>query len=168
MKRKYDWDTIARELERAYVELLSDRLVPPVEHSAEFADPSGDSPPDISVIIADNSAAAPTSEPIDAVARQRTSRSFEILRVTRGAPSQPIPARDGVVWRIVSAPAAVPGRAALLTAGARAARGRILVFLSHRAIPVDDRWLDTLTAPFDTDSPPAAVCGGIVVDADHQ
>ncbi len=164
VERKYDWNAIARELERAYFELLSDRLTSQAECAADLADPSGDPPPEISVIIVDSSAAAPASKPIDAVARQRMDRSFEIIWVTREAPSEPIPARGEVVWRIISAPAAAPGRAALLTVGARAARGRILVFLSHRAVPVDDRWLDTITAPFDTDPPPMAVCGGIVVD----
>jgi rhamnosyltransferase len=37
----------------------------------------------------------------------------------------------------------------------------ILVFLNQDALPVDDRWLERLIAPFSAPDPPAAVQGGI-------
>lgn len=163
--KRYDWDAIAQQLEHAYVELLTDRTESPQEHHSDPAEPSDSPPPEISIIIADDRFAPLDQALYDAIARQRTDRRFETLWVTTTEASDPFPANNGADWRVVSAPCAADSRAALLNAGARAARGRILVFLSPRARPVNDLWLDTLTAPFDDDPAPAAVCGGFFAEA---
>jgi hypothetical protein len=50
-----------------------------------------------------------------------------------------------------------------INAGARAARGRILVLLAEEAVPADEAWLRRLVEPLLADAPPAAVQGGLHV-----
>jgi glycosyltransferase involved in cell wall biosynthesis len=68
-------------------------------------------------------------------------------------------ARHGI--RRVAAGDAAAGLGAAINAGARAARGRVLVLLAEDAVPADAEWLSRLLAPFAGEAPPAAVQGGI-------
>jgi hypothetical protein len=63
--------------------------------------------------------------------------------------------------RRIPAGDAAAGLGAAINAGARAARGRVLVLLAEDAVPADAEWLSRLLAPFASEAPPAAVQGGI-------
>jgi hypothetical protein len=104
---------------------------------------------------------------LDGVSRQRGGASVEILCVDCGlaAVDRALVARCGA--RLVPGPGPAAGLGAAINAGARAARGTVLVLLAANAVPADTEWLSRLLAPFAGDLPPAAVQGGIQAQFVH-
>jgi glycosyltransferase involved in cell wall biosynthesis len=153
---RYDWGVIAGDLRRAHGELALRDL--PVSAETE---PDPESSPDITVVIP-TSADEPVSDSlIDGLRRQRSGASNEVVCVDHGSPEEALDALRGMGFRVVSLPGPTFNQGAALNAGARAARGRVVVFIAPRAAPADDDWLARLVAPFDHDDAPAAVQGGI-------
>lgn len=117
--------------------------------------------PEISVVIPTRGGGPILARVLEAIGRQRCPRSFEVLCVDSGSPEVEIEGmreRGACVLRV--APESFD-HGATRDFGAASSRGSVLVFLNQDAEPVDDRWLERLTAPLFEPDAPAAVQGGI-------
>ena len=118
--------------------------------------------PSCSVLIPVKSGGELLLRTVRRVREQTLSRPAEILLADSGSP-------DAEVERLRELGAAVlPVEPSSFDHGAtrdllaRRASAPILVFVNQDALPVDDRWLELLIAPFARPDPPAAVQGGIL------
>lgn len=96
------------------------------------------------------------------VSRGRGGEPVEVVLVDSGSPAAEVATLRGAGARVLEIPPATFDHGATRDLGAREARGEILVFLNQDALPVDDDWLENLTAPFAAADPPAAVQGAIL------
>ena len=104
--------------------------------------------PEISIVIRSHNDDRDLERTLEGVRRQRCSRSFEVISVDDGSTD-----RTGAILeacpelrRIDPPPGAyVPGRT--LNAAVQACRGEVVVFNNADAVPLDDDWLERLTAP---------------------
>ncbi len=153
---RYDWDRIAGRLVEAVAELEPED---PRSHDAATA--GGGHTPEASILIPVRQGGDLLRRCLDGVSRQRHAGSVEVLCVDRGmaAGDRDLVARHRI--RRIPAGDAAAGLGAAINAGARAARGRVLVLLAEDAVPADAEWLSRLLAPFASEAPPAAVQGGI-------
>ena len=155
---RYDWNAIAGRLAAAVAELVPDgprrgSAPAPVDGPAPFA----------SILILARRGGDSLRRCLEGVTRQQLAERFEVLCLGRDLPAgdNELIARHGA--RVVAAEDGA-GLAGLVNAGARAARGRVLVMLASDAEPADEAWLDRLLAPFRGALPPAAVQGGLHVE----
>jgi rhamnosyltransferase len=118
-------------------------------------------PIDISVVIPTRRGGALLERVARRVLEQRTERSFELLLVDSGSGEDELDRLAALGARIERIEPDSFDHGATRDHGARLARGRILVFLNQDALPVGEKWLDGLTAPFEGPTPPAAVQGAI-------
>lgn len=153
---RYGWDRIAGRLVGAIAE-----LVPEGPRSHDVATADGGHIPEASILIPVRQGGDLLHRCLDGVSRQRHAGSVEVLCVDRGmAPGdRELVARHR--GRLVPATETDGDLGAAINAGARAARGRVLVLLAEDAVPADAEWLSRLLAPFASEAPPAAVQGGI-------
>jgi len=98
---------------------------------------------------------------LDALGAQQFADGFEIVCVDSGSPAADLEAMAAAGARVIRIDQRDFNHGATRDLGARASRGRVLVFLNQDAVPADERWLERLTAPFTAPVAPAAVQGGI-------
>jgi glycosyltransferase involved in cell wall biosynthesis len=153
---RYDWDVIADDLRRAHGELALRDLPAPTEK-----EPEPESQPDITVVIPTSNDQPVSDSLIEGLRRQRTDASIEVVCVDHGSPDEALDALLGLGLRVASLPGHTFNQGAALNTGARAARGRVIVFTAARCVPDDEDWLARLVAPFAHHDAPAAVQGGI-------
>ncbi|HOC41999.1 MAG TPA: glycosyltransferase [Thermoanaerobaculales bacterium] len=153
---RYDWDRIAGRLVEAIAE-----LVPEGPRRGGAAAPVAGAPPPASILIPVRQGGDPLRRCLEGVSRQ--GGEAEVLCIDRGMSDgdRELAARHGA--RLVRPVDADAGLGAAVNAGARAARGRVLVLLAEDAVPADDEWLRRLLEPFASGVAPAAVQGGLQV-----
>lgn len=97
---------------------------------------------------------------LDALEAQRYAGVFEILVIDSGSTDATleIVARHPRV-RVHRIPNSEFGHGRTRDLGARMARGDFVAYLTHDAIPVDDRWLESILAPMIDDERIVAVMG---------
>lgn len=159
-ERLYDWDAVAADLRRAHLDLLAGNASPPPRRAVSVDSAGPDESTDVSVVVPASNDGEIGGGLLDGLAAQRIDGSVELVIIENRAGSvdrNRLPAGS----RVVSIEREAPCQGVALNAGARTARGRILVFTTHNAVPAGDDWLSALVAPFDGGSPPAAVQGGI-------
>jgi hypothetical protein len=163
VEARYDWNAVAERLRGCLDELLADGRPPRALRVRSADPPATDGEPGISVVIPATSGSAPSDALLGALDDQQVDRPFEILAVDHGCPPEVAAGWRERGIRVVAVDGPAANRGAALNAGAAAAAGRILVFVSPDAIPADRQWLAKLTAPFADERAPAAVQGGVTV-----
>jgi rhamnosyltransferase len=98
---------------------------------------------------------------VAATLESRISPAPELVLVDSGSPEEELARLRELGARVETIPSAEFDHGATRDLGAALTRGSILVFLNQDALPIDNRWLDRLLAPFSSPDPPAAVQGGI-------
>ena len=113
----------------------------------------------ISIVIPVKNGGSELRRCLEAIARQRLAEPFELVVVDSGSSdgSVELARRHGAVLREI--PPADFTHGAARNLGARLARGELLVFISQDAYPVDEHWLERLTAPLHADAQIAGVYG---------
>jgi glycosyltransferase involved in cell wall biosynthesis len=154
---RYDWERIADRLRAACVELIPTAPDAAAEHHEIAADQA----PTVSIVIPVAGDVHDLDRRLAIVCDQDCEFSSELIAVDWGADDGPRGAMLRHGARIVGGESGRfdQGRAANI--GAAAARGRVLVFLSPHAEPIDRGWLRQLVVPLLGDDAPAAVQGGI-------
>lgn len=97
---------------------------------------------------------------LDALDAQRIDGGFEVLVIDSGSQDRTLEivrARDGV--RLHEIPNSEFGHGRTRNLAAHLARGRVVVYLTHDAVPAHDRWLYEILKPFDLDDRVVAVMG---------
>jgi rhamnosyltransferase len=115
----------------------------------------------VSVLIPARRGGALLERVVRVVGGQVGVDDVELLLVDSGSPPAERAALADLGARVVEIDPAEFDHGATRDLLARLAKGEILVFLNQDALPVDERWLARLVAPFAGSDPPAAVQGGI-------
>jgi rhamnosyltransferase len=115
----------------------------------------------IAVIIPVRGGGALLERVVTAVLAQRVGQPVDLLLVDSGSRPEELARLASLGARVERIAPAEFDHGATRDLGASRARGDLLVFLNQDALPVDERWLERLVAPFDAAAPPAAVQGGI-------
>jgi rhamnosyltransferase len=115
----------------------------------------------ISVLLPTRRGGALLERVVRAVRAQTGTPPFEILLVDSGSPAGELESLARLGARIESIPPESFDHGTTRDLAAGLASGDLLVYLNQDALPVDERWLARLTAPFAGPDPPAAVQGGI-------
>jgi len=108
-------------------------------------------PPQVSVVVPVLNSSAALEACLEALAAQRTSRSFEVVVVDDGSTEDLAPVRDRSAGRLALTWARLPenrGPAQARNTGIERARGEIVLFTDADCRPEPD-WLERLAAPFD-------------------
>ncbi|WP_448809350.1 glycosyltransferase family A protein [Agromyces bauzanensis] len=99
-------------------------------------------------------------EILEYVLRQQVHGAFEVLVIDSGSTDSTLDIiRDFPDVRLHEIPNSEFGHGRTRNLAAQLARGRYVAYLTHDAIPVDERWLRELLAPFEIDERIVAVLG---------
>jgi glycosyltransferase involved in cell wall biosynthesis len=159
---KYDWGTVGKALQGCHKELLS--AVPPRNirpSRGENSRSTRETAPELSIIIPTSSSGALPSHCIKGVKSQHCSKRIEIVCVDWGSKHHEISRMKDLGARVIRMTGDRFDQGMTVNTGAEAARGQILVFVSHNTIPTDESWVEKLTIPFDHENPPSAVQGAV-------
>ena len=108
---------------------------------------------------------------LEAIFRQSTERTFEVLCVDSGSNEHDLDMMSRLGARIVAIDRSQFNHGLTRDLGARLTSGSIIVFLNQDAVPAHEHWLEELVSPFDDgDERLAGVQGGIaeVDDLDQR
>lgn len=94
---------------------------------------------------------------LDAVFRQRTQASFEVVVLDSGSRDQTVRVARSYPVEVLTIPAHLFGFSKTLNFGAHRATSKFFVILSAHSVPADDRWLEELLAPLRSNEAVAAV-----------
>ncbi|MGB8647679.1 MAG: glycosyltransferase [Anaerolineae bacterium] len=118
--------------------------------------------PEISIVLLTLNAGPALERTLDAIARQRTGRSFELVAIDSGSTDGTLELLQHAGARMERIPRAEFNFGRTRDRGYALGRGQYLVTLSQDAVPASDEWLEQLVAPFD-DSAVAAVAGATLL-----
>lgn len=171
VRSQYDWGRVAESLRLAYMEVTQKR--DSLNSSASMrrstplntvgpADPQATEHFDVSIVMPTLNGGSDLEGCLEAISRQRTSRSFQIICVDSGSKRSDIETMERHGATVVSIDQREFNHGLTRDYGASLADCDILVFLNQDAIPQGEEWLESLVSPFDMDDGTlAAVQGGI-------
>ena len=178
MEERYTWEASAALQMAGYEELLSgptgttpDHDAPDTERASRAYDSSN--PPSldtstgdaqrhqISVVIPTYNGGDRLRDCLQAIARQQTPRSLEIICVDSGSAESHLDSMRELGARIIPIDRSEFDHGLTRDLGAREAAGEVVVFLNQDAVPVDEHWLSELTEPLFESTDHAAVQGAI-------
>jgi glycosyltransferase involved in cell wall biosynthesis len=157
----YDWDAVAEDLRRGYADLLTSPSAEPALRVTSVDAPTSGGDPAVTLVVPTSAGNGLARGLLDGLAAQLFDGDIEVVVVDHGSPEDTLDSWRTLGFRVVSVSGSKTNQGATLNAGARIARGRVLVFTTPNAIPASPTWVSDLVAPFDHDRPPAAVQGGI-------
>jgi rhamnosyltransferase len=100
----------------------------------------------ISILIPVRNGGAELARCLDAIRRQQVGEKFEVLVVDSGSTDDTVAVAEAGGARVHSIPAAEFHHGATRNLAVSLARGEVIVWTTHDAYPVDERWLELLTA----------------------
>jgi rhamnosyltransferase len=106
----------------------------------------------LSIVIPAKNEALNISQCLDAIYRQETSFSYEIILIDSGSTDQTVDIihkYPGV--RLLEIPAEEFGHGKTRNLGAQKGRGEFIVFINADAVPTNNNWLNELILPFEKD-----------------
>jgi len=109
------------------------------------------SAPFVSIVLPTRNGLAALPAVLDAMARQQTDLSFEIVAVDSSSTDGTADLLRSRVERFISIPADAFDHGSTRNLGVEQARGELVVLLVQDAVPASDSWLDALTAPLIAD-----------------
>lgn len=160
-RTRYDWKSISETLRTAHSQLLSERPARRTAVSVGGGKSDDSASPELSIIIPTSTTHPNLAACLERIGSQQFSKPYEILCVDWGSTVDEIAKMRESGARVISKGAEPYDQGATVNAGGKAARGKILIFVSQNVVPSDDHWLESLTAPFEHDRPPSAVQGGV-------
>ncbi len=122
--------------------------------------------PEVTIGIPTRNAHATLGRVLDAVQRQKTSRSFEVLAVDWGSQDDTLSLLDTRGVRVVHFSGNAFDWGRLREVLFLEAKGHVVVNLSQDAIPASDNWLENLIKPLD-DPAVGASCGTSLPDPER-
>jgi rhamnosyltransferase len=125
----------------------------------------------VSVVIPTLNGGKDLERCLEAIFRQRTKRSFEVVCVDSGSSEHDLDTMNRLGARIIPIDRREFNHGLTRDLGARLTAGSTIVFLNQDAVPAHDYWLEELVSPFDDgDERLAGVQGGIaeVDDPDQR
>ncbi len=117
---------------------------------------------DVSVVIPTLNGGAVLERCLEAVRRQETERSVEVVCVDSGSPAADLEVMERYGARVIPIDRVPFNHGLTRDLGASESRGRLLVFLNQDAVPCDSHWLENLVAPLSAANGCVAVQGAIV------
>ena len=126
---------------------------------------------DVSVVIPTLNGGEDLERCLEAICRQRTDRSFEVLCVDSGSTEDDLATMDRLGARIVPIERHQFNHGLTRDLGAGLTDGDTIVFLNQDAVPAHENWLEELVSPFDDgDERLAGIQGGMteVDDLDQR
>lgn len=112
--------------------------------------------PRISVLVLTYNGAATLPAVLDAIARQRLDSEVEIVAVDSGSRDGTLELLHARATHVIQIPPSEFNHGATRNLGVARCRGDVVVLLVQDALPADDQWLATLTAPLFEDPTVAA------------
>ena len=116
----------------------------------------------ISVIIPTYCGGAILKQCLAALTRQECERSYEVLCIDSGCSENDLTVMRDYGVRIHSIDKRSFNHGQTRDLGAELALGDVLVYMNQDAVAADQHWLQNITTPFFTESPPAAVQGAML------
>lgn len=104
--------------------------------------------PDVSIVIPTLNGGALFRRVLDAVRRQATSRSVEILCIDSGSTDDTVAIGKELGTEVTTIPRTEFNHGETRNLGIGKASAEIVVLMTQDALPVDDRWLEALLEPF--------------------
>ena len=164
VERRYSWEESAARALRCY-----GRLLPATPRGRDTGLPEGpgaalrsEADVDVSVIVPTLNGGPALEQCLATVRRQKTTRSVEVICVDSGSDADDREAMRRHGARVIPIDRAQFDHGLTRDLAASHSRGRVLVFLNQDAVPVDEQWLEKLTAPLFGSTRCAAVQGGIL------
>lgn len=155
-ERVYSWDRSAGAALAGYAELLEDLHGQPEIVDAEKADPV-----EVSIVIPTLNGGAMLEQSLAAIRRQQIRRPYEVICVDSGSPASDLTMMETYGARVIRINKADFNHGLTRDLGASHAKGRVLVFINQDVVPVDEEWLEHITAPLFENNGCAAVQGAI-------
>ncbi len=168
VERLYSWESSAAASLAGYFDLLRDAA--PDERNgweSPASIPEAGSI-DVSVVIPTLDGGAVLERCLEAVSRQETDKSVEVLCVDSGSSAADLAVMERCGARIIPIERAQFNHGLTRDLGAAESRGRVLVFLNQDAVPSDPEWLENLIAPLAAANGCVAVQGAILEVPDHD
>jgi glycosyltransferase involved in cell wall biosynthesis len=156
----YSWESSAAAALAGYADLLGGSA--PEERIEPALPPQDAGSVDVSVIIPTLNGGAVFERCLEAVSRQETERSVEIVCVDSGSSAADLAAMERYGARVIPIDRKQFNHGLTRDLGAAESCGRVLVFLNQDAVPCDPQWLETLVAPLFAADGCVAVQGGIL------
>ena len=119
----------------------------------------------ISVLLPVKNGARRLRELVPAVLGQSISARLEIVAVDSGSEDETVEVLEAFGATVISIDPGDFDHGLTRNLAAESAHGDILIFLSQRSLPADDRWLAPLIARLDSDPVLAGVCSRVTPDA---
>lgn len=104
---------------------------------------------DASIVVLTKNAGSDLVQLLSAVYRQSHTSTFEVIAIDSGSTDGTLRVLKDFPVRVTQIPPNQFHHARTRNLAASIARGRILIFISQDAIPVDDGWLATMITSFD-------------------
>ncbi len=106
---------------------------------------------DVSIVILTKDAGSQFRDVLKVIFSQNTKYKFEIIVVDSGSTDETLKIVKEFDTKLFQIPPEEFGHGKTRNYGAKLAKGKFLVFLTHDALPSGNDWLDQLLAPFSED-----------------
>lgn len=106
---------------------------------------------DVSIIILTKDAGSQFRDVLKAIFNQKTKYKFEVVVVDSGSTDETLKIVKEFDIKLFQIPQEEFGHGKTRNYGAKLAKGKFLVFLTHDALPSGTNWLDQLLEPFSED-----------------
>jgi rhamnosyltransferase len=108
--------------------------------------------PSISIVVPTFNGASTLPALLDAIARQRIERPFEVVAIDSGSTDGSVELLRTASARVITIPAGTFNHGLTRNRGIEASAGELIVLTVQDAVPASDTWLAALTEPLALDS----------------
>ena len=107
--------------------------------------------PDVSIVLPTKNAGSPLGDVLAAINSQKTRRRVEIVAFDSGSTDGTVDLLVRAGARVTEIPSSEFNHGLTRNQAIASSQGDLVVLLTQDAVPANDRWLDSLLAPFEND-----------------